>query len=218
MLIPRVVFLAFSLALAARAQQPAPADRDKGVQSRGDHVMGFSHEKTTHHFRLYADGGAIEVTANDPADRSAVANQDAASRDQIRMHLRHIAEMFSEGNFAAPMLIHAQNPPGADVMKRLRGEIRYLYSDLARGAQIRIVPATSSPRIRGCVVPSFFGVFFVVLALVGITYLVLSATNRIGENAQQGVIRPTSGWLKTLVLRPRPLTLRSCHKAANSGL
>ena len=37
------------------------------------------------------------------------------------------------------MLIHAQNPPGADVMKRLRGEIRYLYSDLARGAQIRIV-------------------------------------------------------------------------------
>jgi len=139
MLIPRVVFLAFSLALAARAQQPAPADRDKGVQSRGDHVMGFSHEKTTHHFRLYADGGAIEVTANDPADRSAVANQDAASRDQIRMHLRHIAEMFSEGHFAAPMLIHAQNPPGADVMKRLRGEIRYLYSDLARGAQIRIV-------------------------------------------------------------------------------
>ena len=57
---------------------------------------------------------------------------------------------------------------------------------------IRIVPATSSPRIRGCIVPSFFGVFFVVLALVGITYLVLSATNRIGENAQQVVIRATS--------------------------
>jgi hypothetical protein len=30
--------------------------------------MGFSHDKTTHHFRLYPDGGAIEVTADDPND------------------------------------------------------------------------------------------------------------------------------------------------------
>ncbi|SPE25161.1 conserved exported hypothetical protein [Candidatus Sulfopaludibacter sp. SbA3] len=43
------------------------------MNNRGDRVMGFSHEKTTHHFRLYADGGAIEVTANDP--------RDTASRD-----------------------------------------------------------------------------------------------------------------------------------------
>src|SRR5918911_472087 len=63
-----------------------------------------------------------------------------------------------------------------------------------RGASdpIRVVPATSSPRIRGFVIPNFFGVFFVVLALVGITYLILNATNRVGENAQQQtVFRPT---------------------------
>lgn len=48
---------------------------------------------------------------------------------------------------------------------------------------IRVVPATSSPRIRGLVLPSFFGVFFVVLALVGVSYLVLNATGQIGENA-----------------------------------
>lgn len=58
---------------------------------------------------------------------------------------------------------------------------------------IRVVPATSSPRIRGLVIPNFFGVFFVVLALVGISYLVLSATNRIGDNAQpQAAFRPTA--------------------------
>ena len=61
----------------------AQDNRHKAVEQRGDHMMGFSHDKTTHHFRLYADGGAIEVTANDP--------NDADSRDQIRMHLSHIA-------------------------------------------------------------------------------------------------------------------------------
>ena len=58
---------------------------------------------------------------------------------------------------------------------------------------IRVVPATSAPRIRGFMMPSFFGVFFVVLALVGLAYLGLSATNQIGENvAQQAPPRPTS--------------------------
>jgi len=47
---------------------------------------------------LYADGGAIEITANDP--------NDTESRDQIRMHLSHIAVMFAAGNFQAPMLIY----------------------------------------------------------------------------------------------------------------
>jgi len=55
---------------------------------------------------------------------------------------------------------------------------------------IRVIPATSAPRIRGIVVPSFFGVFFVVLALVGLAYLGLSATNRIGENVQQQAVTP----------------------------
>lgn len=32
---------------------------------RGDHVMGFSHEKTTHHFGLNQHRGIIEVRAND---------------------------------------------------------------------------------------------------------------------------------------------------------
>src|SRR5262249_15054874 len=58
---------------------------------------------------------------------------------------------------------------------------------------IRVVPATSAPRIRGFMMPSFFGIFFVVLALVGLAYLGLSATNQIGENAaQQQPARATS--------------------------
>jgi cytoskeletal protein RodZ len=65
---------------------------------------------------------------------------------------------------------------------------------------IRVVPATSSPRIRGFVVPSFFGVFFVVLALIGISYLILNATNQIGESARTQV-----AGIPTAAPTPEPL-------------
>lgn len=102
----------------------------ESVNERGDRVMGFDHEKTTHHFLLYTDGGAIEVEANSAGDTE--------SRDQIRKHLGHIARMFSEGNFKAPMLIHAQTPPGVPVMQRLKSEIGYEYEETERGARVSI--------------------------------------------------------------------------------
>ena len=92
--------------------------------------MGFDHEKTTHHFRFKQDGGAIEVEANDP--------KDTASRDQIRQHLSHITQMFAGGDFTAPMLIHAQTPPGVPVMKRLKADIKYRFEETERGGRIRI--------------------------------------------------------------------------------
>ncbi|HYL84589.1 MAG TPA: hypothetical protein VE263_10160 [Candidatus Angelobacter sp.] len=111
--------------------QMPPADaHHEGVVQRGDEVMGFSHEKTAHHFRLYANGGAIEVTAN--------GAEDTESRDAIRGHLGHIVTMFAAGNFSAPMLIHAQNPPGTEEMKRLRDVIQYKVETTERGATIRI--------------------------------------------------------------------------------
>jgi cytoskeletal protein RodZ len=65
---------------------------------------------------------------------------------------------------------------------------------------IRVVPATSAPRIRLVRIPSFFGVFFVVLALVGLSYLGLSAMNRIGESSQQ-----QAATLPTAAPTPPPL-------------
>jgi hypothetical protein len=100
------------------------------VNRRGDQEMGFSHAKTTHHFRLKPDGGIIEVTAN--------GANDTASCDQIRQHLKQIAQKFSEGDFSAPMFIHGQVPPGVEAMKRLKAEIKYQYGEIERGAQVRI--------------------------------------------------------------------------------
>jgi hypothetical protein len=117
------------LILLALPVQQTP-DRDTGVVARGDHAMGFSHEATTHHFRLTPSGGAIEVTAND--------SNDAKTREQIRMHLTHITEMFSAGDFDVPMFIHDTNPPGAATMSRLRDQIEYQLKETPQGATIRI--------------------------------------------------------------------------------
>lgn len=115
----------------ATQQKPGQTDNQhQGVVERGDHEMGFSHDKTAHHFRLYADGGAIEANATD--------TQDTASRDAIRMHFAHITKLFAAGNFEIPMLIHAQNPPGAETMKRLRETIGYKLENTERGGRIRI--------------------------------------------------------------------------------
>ena len=130
----RNAFVAVLLAYgpAAFAQQPSQHEHDhhQAVNQRGDQVMGFSHDKTKHHFRLYGDGGAIEVEAIDP--------NDTASRDQIRSHLRHISQMFAAGDFNAPMLIHDQTPPGVPVLQKLKSEVVYSFENEDKGAAIQI--------------------------------------------------------------------------------
>jgi len=104
------------------------------MNQRADSAMGFDQTKTTHHFILTEEGGAIRVEANE--------EKDTQSRDQIRMHLRHIAMMFTEGNFKIPMLVHAETPAGAETMRRLKSEINYQYEETKQGAAVRI--ATSN--------------------------------------------------------------------------
>jgi hypothetical protein len=116
---------------AQTAEQAQQHETDHAaVNQRGDKVMGFSHEKTTHHFLLNNNGGVIEVTANDP--------QDVASRDLIRQHLRHIAKKFAAGDFTAPMLIHAQTPPGVPVLQKLKAAVKYQFEEIEKGGRVRL--------------------------------------------------------------------------------
>ena len=84
---------------------------------------------------LYSNGGEINVATNDARDKDSL--------EQIRMHLGHIAKMFSAGNFNAPMLIHDTTPPGVPTMQRLKADIRYDYSETPKGARIRLITANS---------------------------------------------------------------------------
>lgn len=129
------LIFAFATLVTVYAQQPKKDMADEEMNKRGDHVMGFDHTKTTHHFLLGEWGGSIEVTAN--------TSDDVESSAQIRMHLKHIAMMFAEGNFNAPILIHDQTPPGVPVMQELKGEIKYTFEDIDRGAAVRI--STKNP-------------------------------------------------------------------------
>src|SRR6266478_8469543 len=107
------ILLFGALQLAAQDVQSCPMHKEHmkeesqhqaDVEKHGDEAMGFPHDKTTHHFRLYSDGGAIEVTVNDTKDSQNV--------QAIRSHLAHITTMFSNGEFSTPMFVHDPVPPG----------------------------------------------------------------------------------------------------------
>lgn len=123
-----LVFTSGVQAQQKMAQEGFPNPHREMIK-RGEKGMGFSQQATTNHFRLLADGGAIEIGANDP--------KDTVARDQIRQHLSHIAKMFSEGNFQIPMFIHDQTPPGVPTMTELRDQIHYDFEPMDSGGRVR---------------------------------------------------------------------------------
>ena len=131
-----VILVFASVAHGQQANTQTPEQQHAAMMKRGEAGMGFSQDKTTHHFILLKDGGTIQVTANDP--------KDDASREHIRMHLSHVAEMFSAGNFNVPMFIHDTTPPGVPTMTKLHGEIHYRYQQTDAGGRIDI--ETANPK------------------------------------------------------------------------
>lgn len=121
---------------AVCAQEQQGQEQHADMQTHGEHVMGFSQEKTTHHFELNQNGGVIEVRTNDI--------NDTQTRDQIRSHFRHIAAMFAAGNFSAPILVHGRDVPGATVMSQLQGQLHWQLQETPRGAKIVVTADTKA--------------------------------------------------------------------------
>lgn len=103
------------------------------MNERGEKGMGFSQAATTHHFLLNPNGGVIQVEAKDSAD--------ATNREQIRMHLGHIAKAFQSGDFEIPMFVHDTVPPGVPEMKQLRKEIHYSFEETPNGGRVVLTSA-----------------------------------------------------------------------------
>lgn len=135
------MLLASLVAVATLPQQPPAADPHAQMNARGAHVMGFDPDKTVHQFRLHTDGGAIDIRVKDRADLTNVA--------AIRSHLPHIAEMFGDGNFEAPMLIHATDVPGTNAMAAAKDRIRFAYVDTPMGGRVDII--TTDPAAQKAV-------------------------------------------------------------------
>jgi len=103
------------------------------------HVMGFSQDKTTHHFQLTYHGGVIDVGADDV--------KDVASRDEIRCHLRHITRRFADGDFSAPVLVHSTtNVPGTAAMSRMKQELHWKMEETPRGGRILVTADSRAAR------------------------------------------------------------------------
>jgi hypothetical protein len=116
----------------ARAHEDSTSS---AMNDRGGKGMGFSQTTTTHHFLLSADGGVIQVEANDPTD--------TATRGMIRMHLTHITKAFTMGDFAIPMFVHDTVPPGVPAMKQMKDKILYKFKETPAGAQVVIATTDS---------------------------------------------------------------------------
>lgn len=130
------VLLTMVLSVLNSAQAAPPqSDTRRALDERGAHAMGFDQAKTTHHFLLYQDGGAIAVNVKNPSN--------TADRDAIRTHLPHLAMLFGQGSFDLPHFIHATDVPGTATMTRLKDRIAYTYRQTPDGGRVDIV--TSDP-------------------------------------------------------------------------
>jgi hypothetical protein len=136
------VFLVSTLALAAGPQatsqttttQQAAHDHAQ-MNHRGAQVMGFDQDKTTHHFLLFEDGGAIDVSVKDAVDKKNL--------DAIRAHLPHIAMKFGQGDFDAPALVHATAVPGTKELAALKDKLTWKYVETPKGGRVDI--STTDP-------------------------------------------------------------------------
>jgi hypothetical protein len=135
----RLSFAIFALAALTASAQTDHAHHD--MENRGNQGMGFAQDKTTHHFLLRKDGGAIQVIAN--------SDDDKASIEHIRMHLEHIRAAFQSGDFNIPGFVHDQTPPGVPVMIKLKDQIHYKYEEMAQGG--RVVISTENAEALGAV-------------------------------------------------------------------
>lgn len=113
------------------------AEHFAGVDRRGDEVMGFSHQKTTHRFLTEPRGGIIQVVVQDAAD--------AESLRQIRSHLAEVARQFKAGDFSMPKQIHGRVLPGVPEMIERKEAIDYRYEDVENGG--RVVIRAADPEV-----------------------------------------------------------------------
>jgi hypothetical protein len=131
-----IVLIALTLGFAQSNQKPESQTdcprhaTQTRMNERGEKGMGFSQTATMHHFLLKSNGGVIQVEAKDSAD--------AANRNEIRMHLGHIAKAFQSGDFDIPMFVHDSVPPGVPEMKQLQKNIQYSFEETPNGGCVVI--------------------------------------------------------------------------------
>ena len=112
---------------AARIAGDEPT-RQQQIAERGERVMPFSLDATTHVFDGDSRGGVQRVVAKDASDAREIR--------LIREHLRKEAVAFGRGSFADPAAIHGGDMPGLAELRAGFRKIVVRYRDLPNGGEI----------------------------------------------------------------------------------
>jgi hypothetical protein len=100
----------------------------KDVAARGQTVMGFNLDRSTHRFIKNGYGGIEQVVADDPADSKTI--------EAIRAHVSGVAEAFQNGDFSSPAAIHGDSMPGLSVLRAAGSKLEVTYRELPEGSEI----------------------------------------------------------------------------------
>jgi hypothetical protein len=114
----------------------AQMKKDEALKKRGAAAMGFDQDATTHHFKLTADGGVIEVLVNTASDDR--------NRNAVRSHLKETAAAFAAGDFSKPFATHGEEPPGVNTMKANTPALTFLYENVPEGGRVVIRAADAA--------------------------------------------------------------------------
>jgi hypothetical protein len=104
------------------------ADRQRQVAERGQDVMPFDLEQTTHRFTPTDTGGVQDVVADQPGDTEQVT--------LIRTHLQEEAEAFRRGDFGDPAQIHGDDMPGLAELEDGHDDFQVHYEERPDGATL----------------------------------------------------------------------------------
>src|SRR4051812_49748529 len=116
-----LAMMLFSMAMFAQQTKVKPAEADPmadcpmhsqhakatNVDRRGDEGMGFSHEKTQHHFLIAANGGAFQAQTKE--------KEDKARGGGVGLDIGHTAKKFCPGEFFFSIFLYMQKAPGGGV-------------------------------------------------------------------------------------------------------
>ncbi|MFC8201523.1 aspartate carbamoyltransferase [Streptomyces sp. NPDC057298] len=112
-------------------------DRQETVAERGQTVMPFDLEQTTHRFTPTKTGGLQDVVADQP--------DDARQIGLIRTHLQQEAKAFGQGDFGDPAQIHGEGMPGLKRLQEGYERIEVHYRERPEGATLTY--ATDEPAL-----------------------------------------------------------------------
>jgi hypothetical protein len=114
---------------ASHMSTMSDTQRQAEVAERGQDVMPFSLDATTHIFTKNPQGGIQQVVSKIKNDEAQVM--------LIQKHLQDIRVQFLKGDFSAPAKIHGQEMPGLSaLMASKAGQITIEYQSIEGGAEL----------------------------------------------------------------------------------